>query len=74
MPSPKKQPLCPICGKPVDFMAEPLGPFCSSRCKMVDLGRWFGEDYRFSDPLRPDNFAQYEELAEGSDPDCADEG
>lgn len=56
---------CPICGKPVDFFADPLGPFCSSRCKMVDLGRWLGEDYKISEPLRPDHFQRYEELGEG---------
>lgn len=33
---------CPICGKPV--VAEHR-PFCSARCKQVDLGRWFGERY-----------------------------
>ena len=34
---------CPICGKaPV---AE-VRPFCSARCKQVDLGRWLGETYR----------------------------
>jgi len=33
-------------------------PFCSSRCKMADLGRWLGEDYRIpaepADPGEPD--------------------
>jgi endogenous inhibitor of DNA gyrase (YacG/DUF329 family) len=38
---------CPICKKPVD--ATPVNryrPFCSERCRMVDLGTWAGEDYR----------------------------
>lgn len=69
MPPEKHVPKCPICGRPVDFFAEPLGPFCSSRCKMVDLGKWLGEDYRISEPLRPDHFASYEELSEHIDPD-----
>jgi endogenous inhibitor of DNA gyrase (YacG/DUF329 family) len=39
---------CPICKKtletaPDDF--EPR-PFCSTRCKMVDLGNWLSEAYR----------------------------
>jgi len=43
---------CPACKKP----AEPLSrnssfPFCSDRCRRVDLGRWFGEEYRV--PSRP---------------------
>jgi uncharacterized protein len=64
---------CPICGKQTDFFTEPAGPFCSARCKLIDLGRWFNEDYKFSDPLRPEHFAQYEELAEQLDPDRPEE-
>jgi endogenous inhibitor of DNA gyrase (YacG/DUF329 family) len=25
----------------------PDRPFCSPRCRLIDLGRWLGEDYRF---------------------------
>ncbi len=56
---------CPICGKENDYFADPLGPFCSSRCKLVDLGKWLGEEYRVSEPLRPDHFAGFEDLPEG---------
>jgi endogenous inhibitor of DNA gyrase (YacG/DUF329 family) len=56
---------CPICGKENDYFAEPLGPFCSARCKMIDLGKWLDQDYRVSEPLRPDHFAEFEDLAEG---------
>lgn len=51
---------CPVCKHENDFFAEPLGPFCSKRCKMVDLGQWLGEEYRISEPLRPDHFEEYE--------------
>jgi endogenous inhibitor of DNA gyrase (YacG/DUF329 family) len=34
---------CPICRRPAD---PRLRPFCSARCADVDLGRWFGEQYR----------------------------
>ena len=40
---PRRGSGCPVCGKP------PSGanaPFCSPRCRDVDLGRWFGEAYR----------------------------
>ena len=60
---------CPICGKPVEFEAPPLGMFCSDRCKLVDLGKWLGEDYRVSDPLRPDHFEGFEELEGGEELD-----
>ncbi|MCW8306614.1 DNA gyrase inhibitor YacG [Acidiphilium sp. PA] len=36
---------CPICGKP---SIPDQAPFCSRRCRTVDLGRWFGEDYKVS--------------------------
>lgn len=38
---------CPQCGKPVVFStANPWRPFCSERCKMIDLGAWASESYR----------------------------
>ncbi len=38
---------CPRCGAPVRWSAEfPFRPFCSERCKMIDLGAWANEDYR----------------------------
>jgi hypothetical protein len=36
-------PRCPICGRP---RVPEYRPFCSARCRDVDLGRWFGEAYR----------------------------
>ena len=59
---------CAICGKDADFFAPPMGPFCSDRCKMVDLGKWLGEDYKLTEPLRPDHLAEYEDM-EGPDLD-----
>jgi len=53
---------CPTCGKENDFNADPLGPFCSPRCKLIDLGNWFNEEYRVSEPLRPDHLTDYEQL------------
>lgn len=43
---------CPSCRGPVPRDGK-HGPFCSDRCRLVDLGRWFREDYRFHRPLRP---------------------
>jgi hypothetical protein len=41
---------CATCRKPVAPRAEnPAFPFCSKRCRMVDLGRWLGEEYRVPD-------------------------
>jgi endogenous inhibitor of DNA gyrase (YacG/DUF329 family) len=33
---------CPICGKPAE---QAFRPFCSSRCRDVDLNRWFSGSY-----------------------------
>jgi endogenous inhibitor of DNA gyrase (YacG/DUF329 family) len=33
---------CPICGRPVE---RQFAPFCSARCKQVDLNRWLSEVY-----------------------------
>ena len=39
---------CPICKKTIEDAAEDHGPrpFCSTRCKMVDLGNWLDGAYR----------------------------
>ncbi len=38
---------CPICQRSMDGGAAewPEHPFCSPRCKLIDLGRWLGEEY-----------------------------
>ena len=40
--TPKKEPSCAICGKPVDPAYK---PFCSKRCANVDLHRWLNGSY-----------------------------
>jgi len=38
---------CPTCQQPVQWLPEQLfKPFCSERCKMVDLGEWVMEAKR----------------------------
>ena len=50
---------CPSCGKPVEWCIESgYRPFCSERCKQIDLGAWANEEYRVA--------------AGESDPDGAD--
>jgi endogenous inhibitor of DNA gyrase (YacG/DUF329 family) len=41
---------CPICRKPVDTAAEDF-PFCSGRCRVIDLGKWASGDYKISTPI-----------------------
>jgi uncharacterized protein len=58
---------CPTCKKEGDWFSTPYGPFCSKRCKLVDLGQWFSEEHKISEPLRPDHFAEYEKRREHLD-------
>jgi uncharacterized protein len=37
---------CPICKAEV-ALADPQIPFCSERCRLIDLGNWAAEKYRF---------------------------
>lgn len=53
---------CPKCGRRGRWLAGAFGPFCSERCKLIDMGAWFTEDYRISEPLRPDHFAGDDDL------------
>ena len=62
-PRPKsKRPVlrtnCPVCKAKVeipDLSADPNFPFCSHRCKLIDLGKWLDGRYRISEHLRKDD-------------------
>jgi len=54
---------CPTCG--AEFEYEPTSkwrPFCSRRCKLVDLGNWMEGVYRISRPLGIDDLEDDEAL------------
>jgi endogenous inhibitor of DNA gyrase (YacG/DUF329 family) len=45
---PRQTSACPECGKQLNFLCYkeiPYFPFCSRRCKFLDLARWFREEY-----------------------------
>ncbi len=42
---------CPICRKPTDSETDAEFPFCSERCRLLDLGAWASEKYVVSDPI-----------------------
>jgi hypothetical protein len=57
---------CPTCGEKSAFEPwNPWRPFCSERCRMVDLGAWASESYRI--PAPPDD-----EPPEDPPPDAKD--
>jgi uncharacterized protein len=48
---------CPECGKPAHYHpSNPDRPFCSTRCRLIDLGEWADEGHRIpGDPVPPDS-------------------
>jgi endogenous inhibitor of DNA gyrase (YacG/DUF329 family) len=34
---------CPTCRREIDWANSPFRPFCSERCRMIDLGAWLTE-------------------------------
>ncbi|MBK8970228.1 MAG: DNA gyrase inhibitor YacG [Hahellaceae bacterium] len=57
---------CPTCKKKVPWTQEyPDRPFCSPRCRLIDLGAWSDESYKIPAAV-PTDFIQDGEL--GSDP------
>lgn len=55
---------CPICRKPTDSEKDADFPFCSERCRLIDLGNWSSEKYVISRPAFDES--QLEDLL-GSD-------
>ena len=47
---------CAICDTPMpgQWTEYPQYPFCSKRCKLIDLGRWLSEDYKVDSPADRD--------------------
>jgi uncharacterized protein len=45
---------CPICKKEASPDNE-FYPFCSERCKLIDLGNWASEKYVISTPVQPED-------------------
>jgi hypothetical protein len=51
---------CPICKKEVPF-SDPNMPFCSDRCRLLDLGNWASEKYIISTPGGSSDFEEPDE-------------
>jgi endogenous inhibitor of DNA gyrase (YacG/DUF329 family) len=41
---------CPQCRRPASWQNNPDRPFCSERCRLIDLGQWADESYRIKGP------------------------
>jgi endogenous inhibitor of DNA gyrase (YacG/DUF329 family) len=61
---------CPICRKPALPRTENAAfPFCSARCKLLDLGKWLGEEYRVPGPRPGDGVDEEQGPGESGDPE-----
>ena len=49
---------CPICRKPTDSETNAEFPFCSERCKLLDLGNWSSEKYVVTEPVMDESLAE----------------
>lgn len=57
---------CPICKKAVDSETHTEFPFCSERCRLLDLGNWSSEKYVVSESaLDEDLFERLEREIKG---------
>lgn len=65
---------CPSCKKTGDWFAGKYGPFCSHRCKVIDLGKWLNEENLISEPLRPESLEAYADLPPGEHLDQPEPG
>jgi uncharacterized protein len=52
---------CPICRKPTDSERNPEFPFCSERCRLLDLGNWSSEKYVVSEALMDESLPEHAE-------------
>jgi endogenous inhibitor of DNA gyrase (YacG/DUF329 family) len=66
---------CPVCEKPLPPGAgdSPLYPFCSTRCRQVDLYRWLTGRYAVVEPLDPERLAREAQESEFGDDEPDDD-
>jgi len=55
---------CPNCRRPVAWETSAWKPFCSERCKLIDLGAWSSENYRIPEKPSEENGEGWSEHAE----------
>jgi len=46
---------CPRCGKDAEFSGNQFRPFCSERCKQIDLGNWISGNYKIPEKSKDES-------------------
>lgn len=57
---------CPTCRRRGEWLGGAYAPFCSERCKLIDLGKWLNGEHVIAEPLRPAHLESYAELPPGA--------
>jgi uncharacterized protein len=72
---------CPVCDKIIDEAARQdsriakFYPFCSDRCKLIDLGKWFDGNYRIAAQTNEEEeVGKDEQAAKANNHDKAENG
>lgn len=58
---------CPVCKKFTTWEENPYRPFCSERCRLIDLGKWASGEYKIEgrEPEEKEAMRKKTEEAEG---------
>jgi endogenous inhibitor of DNA gyrase (YacG/DUF329 family) len=49
---------CPTCQREIDWLQSPYRPFCSERCRLIDLGAWLTEKHAIPGEAAPEEAAR----------------
>ena len=52
---------CPTCKREIEWSESPFRPFCSERCKLIDLGAWLSEKHAIPGDTVPEDSGQDDE-------------
>ncbi|OUR98589.1 hypothetical protein A9Q84_04020 [Halobacteriovorax marinus] len=53
---------CPNCKKTFNYYSSEFRPFCTERCKMIDMGQWLDESYTVPVKGTPDDHINIDEF------------
>lgn len=59
---------CPTCQREIDWSQAPFRPFCSERCRLIDLGAWLTEKNAIPGEAAPDESGQVAGQPDGDAP------
>lgn len=53
--------ICPACKQKTEWQGNPYRPFCSKRCKLIDLGAWASGEYIIQGVLEDETASAFKE-------------